>query len=391
MRKVNVLVTGRSRDEVQAAADILSTNEQCRIEVRVISNGHVDPLHGVSRLPDLLLLCDIHAEEELRTIGDTAASERPALVVFGPGGNTDSIRKAMRAGARDYLTLPLDASELDEVVKQVVIDIDRNDDTESGSLHVFINGKGGSGATFLAANVAHGLASDDNKVTLVDLDLQFAGLCRYLDLTPNRDLLEAVQAIDELDEVSAEAYTSQHDSGLRLLSGRTENLVMNNEISAERVVALLQAYQSFNDFVIVDLPRHIDDLNAAIIENADRISVVMQQSFPHLHDTARLLQIMREELGVSSSQITVVVNRYSKDSAILLKDIENALRVDDIVKMPNHYRVTAESVNTGIPLTQVTRKASVVKGIKDLYQNTGGTRGGHGAGSSGALQNLFRR
>ena len=194
-----------------------------------------------------------------------------------------------------------------------------------------------------------------------------------------------------MDEVSAEAFTSRHDSGLRLLSGRADDLVMNNEISAERVVALLHAYQSFNDFVVVDLPRHIDDLSAAILESADRISVVMQQSFPHLHDTARLLQIMRDELGVSNSQLTVVVNRYSKDSAILLKDIENALRVDNIVKTPNHYRMTAESVNTGIPLTELTRKASVVKGLQDLYQSIGGSQGGDDTRSGGALQNLFRR
>lgn len=391
MRKVNVLITGRSRDEVQAAADILSTNERCRTELRVISNGHTDPLHGVSRLPDLLLLCDIQAEQELQAIGNKAAGESPVLVVYGPANDTDSIRRAMRAGARDYLTLPLNADELNGVIEQFAVEIDRKDDAGTGSLHVFINGKGGSGATFLATNVAHGLATSDNKVTLVDLDLQFAGMCRYLDLTPKRDLLDAVQAVDEMDEVSAEAFTSRHDSGLRLLSGRADDLVMNNEISAERVVALLHAYQSFNDFVVVDLPRHIDDLSAAILESADRISVVMQQSFPHLHDTARLLQIMRDELGVSNSQLTVVVNRYSKDSAILLKDIENALRVDNIVKIPNHYRMTAESVNTGIPLTELTRKASVVKGLQDLYQSIGGSQGGDDTRSGGALQNLFRR
>lgn len=391
MRKINVLITGRSRDEVGTAAAIVNSNARCKIEARVITNGHVDPLHGTTRVPDLMLLCDIQAEEELRAVANTPAGKRPALVVFGPGEDANSVRNAMRAGARDYLTLPINEDELHEIINQVAAEVDATDGKDSGILNVFINGKGGSGATFLAANVAHGLASNDNRVTLMDLDLQFAGMCRYLDLKPSQDILDAVQSVDDMDELSAEAFSSEHESGLRLLSGKGERLVMNNEISSENVVGLLRSYQQFNDFVIVDLPRHIDDLNSAVLENADRISVVMQQSFPHLHDTARLLHIMRHELGIANSQITVVVNRYSKDSAILLRDIENALRVEDIVKIPNHYRATTESINTGIPLSDISRKASVSKGLKDLYQNIGGFQEAEPEGKHLFIQNLFRR
>lgn len=391
MRKINVLVAGRSRIAVHAAADVLAANTLCRAEVQVFGNDHIDLLQCLSAQPDLLLFCDIRAEGELQTLANTAADNRPALVVFGPSDDTNAIRMAMRAGARDYLTLPLDKNEMNDLVEQVADELTQKGTGDTGSLHVFVNGKGGSGATFLATNVAHGLVSTDHKVTLVDLDLQIAGLCHYLDLTPARDLLEAVQAVGDMDEVSAEAFTTEHESGLRLLSCRADKLYPNNEISPERMVKLLQTYQSFNDFVIVDLPRHIDDLNAAVLENADHISVVTQQSFPHLHDTARLLQIMRNNLGIDNSQLTVVVNRYSRDSTILLKDIENALLVDDIVMIPNNYRVTTESVNRGIPLTEVIRKASVVTGLTDFCQRIAGPQNAASDSASGPLQSLFRR
>jgi pilus assembly protein CpaE len=391
MHKVKVLVTGRDRETIEAARQLLGENPRCETEVRIIVNGHVDPLYGLESLPDLLLLCDIGGQAELQTLADTAAENRPALAVFGLGDDTAGIRMAMRAGARDYLTLPLDAAELNELVAGVADELAANAGDKTGSLHVFINGKGGSGASFLATNVAHGLASSNHEVTLVDMDLQFAGLCRYLDVSPTRDLLEAVQAVDDMDDVSAEAYTSRHDSGLRLLASRAEELRLNSEISPERLIATLRAYQDCNDFVIVDLPRHIDILNAAVLENADRISIVMQQSFPHLHDTSRLLQILRKDLGIRNEQLTVVVNRYEKDSAILLKDIESALRIDDLVKIPNHYRLTAESVNTGIPLSEVTRKASVVKGLRDYYQSIGGIQETQSPSAAKTLQNLFRR
>jgi pilus assembly protein CpaE len=391
MRKVNILVAGRYRDGVQAAMDLLADNSQCKTEARLLVNGHSGPLHGLSDLPDLLLLCDIQCQEELKLLAESPAEERPAMIVFGSGNDANSIRQAMRAGARDYLTLPLDEKEVNDAIGKVVEEIASNRPNKTGSLHVFINGKGGSGATFLATNVAHGLASDDQAVTLVDLDLQFAGLCRYLDLKPTRDLLEALQTADDMDATSAEAFTTRHDSGLHLLSAMTEKLHMNNDIPPERLISMLKTYQSCNDFVIVDLPRHIDLLSASVLEHADRISIVMQQSFPHLHDTARLLQIMRDELGIANSQLNIVVNRYAKDSPIQLKDIENAMNLKDLVKIPNHYRLTAESVNNGMPLADITRKRAVMKDLKAFYKSLGVPKVNESGTAGLSLHSLFRR
>jgi pilus assembly protein CpaE len=265
---------------------------------------------------------------------------------------------AMRAGARDYLTLPLDRNELFAAIDEIAKLRQDNKKSGAGHLHVFINGKGGSGATFLATNIAHGLAVDKHKVTLIDLDLQFAGLCRYLDLTPKQDILEAIRAIDDMDETAADAFTTQHESGLRLLSSDGSRLVMNQEIPPENMLALIKKYREYNDYVIIDLPRHLDALNAAVLEAADKVTVVMQQSFPHLHDTARLLHILRTELHIGQERINVVVNRYSKNLPILIKDIESALHTDSLLKIPNQWRVTSESVNSGVPVVEINRKAA---------------------------------
>jgi pilus assembly protein CpaE len=391
MRKIKVLICGRSANAVRAAEGLLASRSSCSIEVKIQSNGHTDPLHGVSSLPDLLMLCDIDSGGEMEHLVATASEERPALVVFGPGKDTTAIRTAMRAGARDYLTLPLDVDEVESIIAQVAAELKTERGGDNDNLHVFINGKGGSGATFLATNVAHGLATDNHKVTVVDLDLQFAGLCRYLDLTPTHDLLEAIREGEEMDEVSADAFTTKHESGLRLLSSRAKDLHLNSDIDPDHLVAMLQRYRTMNDFVVVDLPRNIDLLNVAVLEIADRISVVTQQSFPHLHDTARLLQILRENLGIDNSKITVVANRYAKDSPIEISDMKGALGVENIVKIPNHYKLTSESVNTGIPLIKTARKSAVSKGLQEYYESIGGSPEAVGGGAANALHKLFRR
>ena len=391
MRKVRILVAGRCREHLDVAQQLLAVDEAYRVDARCISNGHVDPLHGVTQLPDVLLLCDVQCERELETLVGLDPASRPALIVFGPGDNPATIRLAMRAGARDYLTLPDDTDSLARLLDEITAEVSEKTAGSAGSLHIFINGKGGSGASFIATNIAHGLASGDHNVLLVDMDLQFAGLCRYLDMKPTRDMLDAVNNVEDMDEVSAQAYTDEHESGLKLLSVRTDSLHLSSEVPVERMVATIKAYQSFNDFVIVDMPRHIDNLSAALLMEADLISVVTQQSFPHLHDTARLLQIFRNDLGIPDSRMNVVVNRFAKDSPIELQDIESSLQISNLVKIPNHYRLTAESVNSGVPLAEVTRKGAVARGLRAFYENIAGVPQESGSGAVTALQNLFRR
>jgi pilus assembly protein CpaE len=263
-------------------------------------------------------------------------------------------------------------AELQKILQVLADELADSKRHATGSIQVFMNGKGGAGASFLATNVAHGLATAGQSVALIDLDLQFAGLCRYLDLEPTRGLFEALDAVEDLDEVSAQAFTCEHHSGLRLLSAKCDRLRLNVDVSPERLAALLQAYRRFNDFVIVDVPRNIDLLNAAALEAADNITVVLQQSLPHLHDTARLLEVLRSEIGVDDSRLSVVVNRYVKDAVISTKDIEKALRVSSVTTIPNQYKLVAESIDSGIPLAETARNAAVARGLRTLQQQIGG-------------------
>jgi pilus assembly protein CpaE len=391
MNRMRILIVSRCQSAANTAMELLRDRSAWEVDARVLTNGSVDPLQGVSYTPDLLLVYDHGAEGELETLQRMPADARPELLVYGTGDNARAIRLAMRAGARDYLTIPLDRKELVDAVDEVLKLRSSAVVTENGNLHVFINGKGGSGATFLATNIAHGLAVDGHKVTLVDLDLQFSGLCRYLDMTPKQDILEAIRAIDDMDELAAEAFTTRHDSGLRLLASSGERLVMNQEVPPENMLALIDKYRAYNDYVIVDLPRHIDAMNAAILESADRVTVVTQQSFPHLHDTARLLNILRTELHIDGERISVVVNRYSKNLPIMVKDIESALHTDALIRIPNQYRVTSESVNSGVPLSEVDRKSAVTRGLKEIYASIDEATVEAPGPLGRALPSLFRR
>jgi pilus assembly protein CpaE len=389
MQRLKVLIASRSKSAAADARAMLQAHGGCDVDVFLMTNGSADPLQGVARMPDLLVLYDQYAQPELEILRSRAAnSDMPALLVFGPGDDPLTIRLAMRAGSRDYLTVPLQQGELFEIVDAIAGEFESTRTRSVGSMHVFMNGKGGSGATFLATNVAHGLARDGHKVTLVDLDLQVAGLSRYLDLVPKQDVFEAMRAVDDLDELAAKAFTTEHDSGLRVLAATGDQLRMNQDVDPDRLIKLLSLYRTFNDFVIVDLPRNIDAVNAAVLEASTHVTLVTQQTFPHLHDTARLLGILATNLHIDKSRVSVVLNRYSKNLSVTVQDVEGALDVSGIVRVPNHFRLASESVNSGIPLGEVDDKSSVSRGLRELYAQLGMSEE---SARPGVFSTLFRR
>jgi pilus assembly protein CpaE len=121
----------------------------------------------------------------------------------------------------------------------------------------------------------------------------------------------------------------------------------------------LQAYAH----VVADLPRQIDPLTGMVLSGADRVLVVMQQSFAHLRDAQRLFSLLRNHLGVPSDRITLLVNRYDDKAAISDDDIRDAVRPAEIIRIPNDFEHVSESLNVGVPLYQGARNAAVTRAL----------------------------
>lgn len=366
MSRMRILLVSRSASVAAELEEMLRSHPMCKVSTKIVSNGHVDPLHDVSMKPDALLLHCESSLGELQHLADAASADQPPLIVIGPAADPNVMRLAMRAGAADYLTSPPQASELVDAIDRLAGRLAVSD-SESGELVTVVNSRGGSGASFLAANIAYGLfTADDVKTLLVDFDLQFGGLCRYFDLNPKQGIIEAVEAVEDLDEVSGETYITRHKSGMRLLAARSDTLCMANELSVTRIDMLFRMLLQHNEMVVVDLPRRIDLLGATILEQSDHILLVVQQSLSHLHDAKRMIRLITQELRVPASRITIVINRHDKKSIIETDDVQQALKIDRTVEIPNQYDVVTESINNGKPVIDRSRNSSVTRAIGEL-------------------------
>ncbi len=342
-----------------------------QVSARLASDGHCDPLYGLESMPGILLLhVSEHWREELASLLQRLPSERPALLVSGNLEAAEGMRLAMQAGARDFLPEPLDEQELVNALQRILQERHAVK-VSQGKLLAVMNAKGGSGATLVACNLAHQL-SLHGSVLLVDLDLQFGSVAHYLDLSPVHSHVDVLQQVNLLDGVALRGFCCHYGPSLHVLGGRSNELCLPQDVRAEQLEALFAlARQSF-DWVVVDLPRHIDHLTGTTLEQADQVMIVLQQSVSHLKDATRLLRILREDLGVHSSHVQVLVNRYSKAAPVTLRDIEEALHCPAMLQLPNDFNVVSESQNAGVPLGVHAPRAAITQALGQIAEDLQG-------------------
>jgi pilus assembly protein CpaE len=369
----HIILAGRSRAALETLARHLVSHSEIHFTLRQIVNGHTDPLHGIDELPDILVLrIAPNSVDELAALAQRPALERPPLIVIGDLQDPQAMRLAMQSGARDILPEPVTEADLLAALERVSSEVRALVVPRTRSF-AFVNAKGGSGATFLAANVAHVFAAVKCQETLiVDLDLQFGTLPQYFDMQPKRGLLDALGVVHELDEVAIEAYFTRHASGLRVLARTPSSLGGNLHSSGDGFALLLDMLKNKCQRIVFDVPRHLDALGAMALERADRVVVVMQQTLPSLRDATRLHEIVRGELGIPQDRISVLVNRYRKGTTVELNDIRRLLRDEDPFVVPNHFGPVSESVDSGIPIYEHARNSPVTKAIIELAAHLDG-------------------
>jgi pilus assembly protein CpaE len=202
-------------------------------------------------------------------------------------------------------------------------------------------------------------------------------------------VLQALENVDGLDEVALDGYMVKHSSGLKVLGHAAEDPLPLQPVSAERVGHLLDLTIRSNEHVVVDLPRRIDAVGSIVIERAQQIVLVVQQSVATLRDAARLAQCLRRDLLVSKDRIVTVVNRYEKESEITLDDIRSTLGCSELSVVPNDFRLVSECINTGVPVLTRSRTGSLTKALMALETRLGGTANAERPGLLGRTFSSF--
>jgi pilus assembly protein CpaE len=210
------------------------------------------------------------------------------------------------------------------------------------------------------------------KVALLDLDLQFGAIPLYFDLFPKRGVLQALENSEGLDGTAFDGYLVRHSSGLKILGHAAEDPLSTQAVNVHQVQLLLKLALKSHDHVVIDLPRRIDALSTLVVEQAQHVVVVVQQSVATLRDATRLINCLRRELGVSKDRIVAVVNRYQKDARITTEDIRTTLGCAELALIPSDFATVSACLDSGAALLSYAPNASITRAVEALQITLGG-------------------
>lgn len=234
-----------------------------------------------------------------------------------------------------------------------------------GLVMAFLPCKGGAGATFLAANLAHAIAAEGRRVCLIDLNLHFGVAALYVsDATPPATVADVARQIERVDAALLEASMLRVSANLWLLAApETPEKAM--DIRAESIERIIDVARASYDFVVLDVSRALDANSIKALDCADRIYLVMQTALPFIRDGARLLNLF-SALGMAQMRIHILVNRYEKGGDIGLRDIERTLGMAAAKTLPNSFGAVAISINQGKPVLELAPRDPISRALHEM-------------------------
>jgi pilus assembly protein CpaE len=279
----------------------------------------------------------------------------------------DLLIRAMRAGVREVLQLPLVHRALHEAIDRIAASAGVGA-MRDGKVLAFIACKGGSGATFISTNFGYALATlADKKVLLIDLHRQFGDATLYVsDQKPAMTLSDVCQQIARIDGPFLESCLVHVAPGFGVLAA-ADDPGQTIEAKPEQIDTILRVARQHYDYILLDVGRQIDAVSLRALDSTDAIYPVLQLALPDIRDARRLLDIFRS-LGYVTDHIRLIVNRYEKGGKLRLQDLNAALGAEVLHTVPNDYIAVTDSVNQGIPVLQLSRGSAAARSLADLVE-----------------------
>ncbi len=320
--------------------------------------------------PDVgVVSLDADSEKAIELISKLSASH-PDCALLAASASTEGhlILKTMRAGAREFITLPITSEDLTTALERVGRQKFGEGDSKSRACEMIAvaGATGGVGSTSIAVNMACVLATEPGtSVALVDLDMALGDADVFLDAIPDYTLADVAQNISRLDIQLLKRSLTKHSSGLYLLPRPVElhDAAVINAESLRKVIGLLKA--SFTH-LIIDLSKSYSAVDMAVLQEVDHVVLVTQLDLPCLRNVVRLMMSFEEIEGLKE-KTKIVVNRAGLDTGgISLKKAKETMGRDIFAQLPNDYRTMVEVRNNGVPLITQSPKAGITLAVREM-------------------------
>ena len=368
---LSIVLMGPDEQRRKAVAEALSG---CPIGLIREFSAYPSDLDDLPRMLEQncdVVIVDLDGDPEyaLEIVESIFAYGSVTVIVCSANANLELAVRCMRAGAREFLTFPLNPATISDALARISI---RGTNTHPArktarKLFVFLGAKGGCGVTTIAANCAVSLAQESGQSTLlIDLGLPLGDAALNLGMVTEYSTFNALENYNRLDASLLSTLLARHTSGLSVLAAPTEFSPIPAPLEAlDKLLAV--ARQNF-DYVVVDAGSRMDLKDAKFLDDSAIIYLIAQVGVTELRNANRMIGQFFVSRG---SKLQTVINRYGPHALPFDdKQIEKALTRPIDWKVPDDYATARRTQNAATPLAM--EDSSISRAIRRMARKACG-------------------
>ena len=284
---------------------------------------------------------------------------------------------AMRAGIRDVVDMTQGSDELREAVERAIVWATnlrsasgaavKSDGSRSQRGHVVsvFSSKGGSGKTFVTANLAVAIAEVTGEPTaVVDLDVDMGDVFTYFGREPSASIQDLMQlgegaSSERVREIAVEvapnvfAFGAPPDPAAEAPAG-------------EAIGKFLRAIRSEFAWVVVDASVDYSDSALVCFDLSDMICLVTGLDVVGVKHLSKALDTLLT-IGLPRDRFRVVLNRADSKVGLDAGDVERVMKIQVDAMIPSS-RLVPTSLNKGRPVVLDEPGAEVSQAIRNLAE-----------------------
>lgn len=305
------------------------------------------------------------------------------VVMLSVEGDQEYFRRAMQAGARDYLVKPFSSRDLVAAIRHAYqaggsaatgAAAGAAPVPERGTVVAVFSTKGGVGKSTLAANLAASLAVASGKpVGLADFDLEFGCQAALLGVKPQSSIVNLCRGDGHIDAAILDKVLAPGPADVFLLPAPpTPDLAAEVEgegkrqrdrnYAAEALAALADRFP----VVVCDLASNFREATLAALDRADIVLMLTGVDLPSLQNTGKGLDILLEHLEYPRSKLRLVVSQCGAMVGLTVDDVSQGLDFPAWATIPGDPRTAAWAANYGKPFVLNRRESPAARAMQQM-------------------------
>ena len=388
--RINVVIVDDIAETRDHLSKLLSFESDINVAGSVASGPEAITLAGDSDIDVVLLDINMPGMDGIATAEQLAIkAPTSAIIMMSVQGEPDYLRRAMLAGAREFLVKPFSSDELAASIRQVhereqqklnrvagarpqSHGTGQTNGTSNGNgaprrgqgkVVSFFSPKGGVGRTTLAVNFAVAARTElDMKVALVDGGLQFGDVGVLLNLNPkNQSIADVAREMNGGDLETLESTLVEHSSGVRVLMA-PPSPEMAELITPDHLSRIVAALRTTHDLVVVDSSPLLQDVTLAFLDQSDIVFAVLTLEITNIKNMRQFLALT-DQLGYAEDKVQLLLNRSDSGYGIRQQDVESSIGRKISHSVVSDGRTVVYALNRGVPFVVSARQTRVSEDV----------------------------